>query len=82
VIVASNFGRAQLPGWYYNLRANPEAKVNIYGHTYTCRAREATGIEYIELWERAARYYPGFAAYARRAKRTVPIIVLDINTPT
>lgn len=82
VLVASNFGRDRHPGWYYNLRANPQAQVNIYGHTFTCWAREATGIEYLELWERAVRYYPGFAAYARRAKRTVPIVVLDISMPT
>ncbi|WP_322496441.1 nitroreductase/quinone reductase family protein [Chloroflexus sp.] len=82
VLVASNFGRDRHPGWYYNLRANPQAQVNIYGHTFTCWAREATGIEYLELWERAVRYYPGFAAYARRARRTVPIVVLDISMPT
>lgn len=82
VLVASNFGRDRHPGWYYNLRANPQAQVNIYGHTFTCWAREATGIEYLELWERAVRYYPGFAAYARRAGRTVPIMVLDISMPT
>lgn len=82
VLVASNFGRDRHPGWYYNLRANPQAQVNIYGHTFTCWAREATGIEYLELWERAVRYYPGFAVYARRAGRTVPIMVLDISMPT
>ncbi|WP_322489691.1 nitroreductase family deazaflavin-dependent oxidoreductase [Chloroflexus sp.] len=82
VLVASNFGRDRHPGWYYNLRANPQAQVNIYGHTFTCWAREATGIEYLELWERAVRYYPGFAVYARRAGRTIPIVVLDISMPT
>ncbi|OAN47245.1 hypothetical protein A6A03_00425 [Chloroflexus islandicus] len=82
VLVASNFGRDRHPGWYYNLRANPQAQVNIYGHTFTCWAREATGIEYLELWKRAVRYYPGFAVYARRAGRTVPIMVLDISMPT
>ncbi len=82
VLVASNFGRNRHPGWYYNLRANPQAQVNIYGHTFTCWAREATGVEYLELWERAVRYYPGFAIYARRAGRTVPIMVLDLSMPT
>jgi|GEM_PF-418827 len=82
VLVASNFGRPHHPGWYYNVLANPQVHVNIYGRTFLCRAREAVGIEYLELWERAVRYYPGFAAYARRAGRTVPIIILDLNTPT
>jgi deazaflavin-dependent oxidoreductase (nitroreductase family) len=82
VLVASNFGRPHHPGWYYNVLANPQVHVNIYGHTFSCRAREASGIEYLELWERAVRYYPGFATYARRAGRTVPIVVLDLNTPT
>ncbi len=82
VLVASNFGRAHHPGWYYNILADPQVHVNIHGHTFACRAREASGIEYLELWERAVRYYPGFATYARRAGRTVPIVVLDLNTPT
>lgn len=81
VLIASNFGRRQHPAWYYNLQKNPIAQVNIYGRTFTCRAYEVSGIEYLELWERAVRYYPGFAAYAQRAGRTIPIVVLDLNTP-
>ena len=81
VLVASNFGRDRHPGWYYNLRANPQAQVNMYGHLFECRAREVSGIEYLELWERAVRYYPGFAVYARRAGRTIPIVVLELNMP-
>ncbi|MEF3273564.1 MAG: nitroreductase family deazaflavin-dependent oxidoreductase [Chloroflexus sp.] len=82
VLVASNFGRSRLPGWYYNLRARPQSQVNIYGHTFACRAREVTGIEYLELWERVVRYYPGFAVYAQRSGYATPIIVLDLNIPT
>ncbi len=82
VVVASNFGRDRHPAWYYNLCANPQAEVIIYGRTFDCRAYEASGIEYLELWERAVRYYPGFASYARRAGRQLPIMVLEISMPS
>jgi len=30
-LVATNGARPQLPGWYYNLRANPEAEIRLRG---------------------------------------------------
>ncbi len=33
VLVASNWGQAHYPSWYYNLRANPEATIAIQGES-------------------------------------------------
>jgi F420H(2)-dependent quinone reductase len=77
VLVASNGGSLRHPGWYYNLRANPQATLLIDGRTATYRAREADGAERAELWRRAVAFYPGYAVYQRRAGgRAIPVLVL------
>jgi len=40
-LIASNFGMAHQPGWYYNLKANPECTVLWSGRAGTYSAREA-----------------------------------------
>src|ERR1700747_1928172 len=39
-VIASNFGQHQHPGWYHNLRANPEGSVAVDGQTRRFRAVE------------------------------------------
>jgi deazaflavin-dependent oxidoreductase (nitroreductase family) len=81
VLIASNFGQAHHPGWYYNLCAHPEATLELSGHTATYRAREATTVERAIYWRRAADLYIGFPAYQQHVPgRTIPVIVLTPQT--
>jgi deazaflavin-dependent oxidoreductase (nitroreductase family) len=78
VVVASNWGQRHAPGWYYNLRAHPIATVAVDGVTRRVRAREAIGEERDRLWQQDLEFYPGRAAYERRAaNRRIPVIVLE-----
>jgi len=78
VLIASNFGRSRHPGWYFNLRANPVARLSIRGQSAEYLAREAEGEERAQLWQRAVKMYPGYEAYKRRAgKRVIPVMVLE-----
>ena len=54
VVIASNFGQARHPAWYYNLRAHPEATLELPGRTGRYLAREATPAEWQIYWRRAA----------------------------
>jgi deazaflavin-dependent oxidoreductase (nitroreductase family) len=63
VLVGSNFGQANHPGWVHNLRANPRARVD--GREVL--ADETTGEERDRLLALATEVYPGFPAYVRRA---------------
>lgn len=82
ILIASNWGQAKHPAWYYNVQANP--RVTVEGasgvpveHRYT--AREVTGAEREACWQKAVALYPGYVAYARRAAgRTIPVIVLEV----
>jgi deazaflavin-dependent oxidoreductase (nitroreductase family) len=77
VVIASNFGQTHHPGWYYNLRAHPEATLELLGRSGAYLAREATPAEWQKYWQRAADLYIGFPASQQHARgRTIPIIVL------
>jgi deazaflavin-dependent oxidoreductase (nitroreductase family) len=39
-VIASNYGQEHNPGWYYNLRANPEGEVDVDGERWAFRAVE------------------------------------------
>ncbi len=83
ILIASNWGQAKHPAWYYNLRANPQASVTFSGRRDVpaerlYHARELTGEEREEAWARAVAIYPGYAGYAVRAGgRTIPVILLE-----
>ncbi len=77
VLIASNGGNPRHPGWYYNLRAHPEATVFAHGRTATYIAREATGAERDELWRKAVALFPAYTTYQHRAgDRQIPVLVL------
>ena len=61
LVVASFGGSDKHPGWYYNLRANPSARVTIEGDTWDATARLATPDERKGIWARGVRMYPGLS---------------------
>jgi deazaflavin-dependent oxidoreductase (nitroreductase family) len=78
ILIASKGGHPRHPGWYHNLRAHPEAVVEIRGRREKVVAREADGAERADLWRRAVEFYPGYAAYQTRAgSRRIPVMVLS-----
>jgi deazaflavin-dependent oxidoreductase (nitroreductase family) len=82
VVVASNAGAARPPSWYLNLRADPDAKVQVAERAINVRAQEATGQERVVLWQRltAANHYLERAA--GKAGRDLPLMALVPSTPT
>lgn len=76
-VVGSNGGAPKHPDWILNLRAHPQATVQIGGARVVLQAREATGKERDDLWERAVAAYPRYAAYRRRTGRRIPVVILE-----
>lgn len=60
---------------------HPQARVAAGGREGSYVAREATGTERERYWRRAADFYRGFPAYARRAGRDIPVSVLEPRAP-
>ena len=78
VLIASNFGQDHNPGWYFNLKANPECIVKKNGQVGTYIAREADERENKYYYDMAISYYLGYAAYKQRAEnRKIPVMVLE-----
>ncbi len=78
VMIASNQGHGANPGWLYNLRANPEATIQVGSRKRRVRARESRGAERERLWRKAVDTYPGFELYRTRAAgRHIPVVVLE-----
>jgi deazaflavin-dependent oxidoreductase (nitroreductase family) len=78
ILIASNFGQAHHPGWYFNLKANPECTVKRGGQVGKYIAREADELENERYYDLAVSYYIGYAAYKQRAgDRKVPVMVLE-----
>ena len=75
-IIGSRFGSTRHPGWYHNLRAHPEAVIEIDGERTNYVARDADEDERRAIWTRAVRMYSGYERYSARAGRRIPIMVL------
>ena len=76
-VFATNAGASSHSDRYHNLRANPDASIEVGGETVQVIAREATGAERDEIWERQKIAAPGFARYEQKTDRVFPVIVLD-----
>ncbi len=77
VIVASKGGAAEHPGWYRNLRKQPEVDVQIKGARFRARARDAEGDERGRLWQLMNGIWPHYDEYQARTERVIPVVVLE-----
>ena len=77
VIIASNGGEDRPPAWWLNLRDDPRARVTIGTHTREMTARPASDEERARLWPTIVSTHPGYARYARRTTRPIPVLLLS-----
>jgi F420H(2)-dependent quinone reductase len=77
IVIGSNAGNLNEPGWSHNLKANRDAEVEIRGKRRRVRARVAEGDERAELWRRMNEQYAGFDDYERRTSRNIAVFVLE-----
>jgi len=75
--VASQGGAPTHPFWYYNLRADPLVELQDGPRKQDMAAREVTGDERAQWWERAVAAYPPYAEYQERTARQIPVFVLE-----
>ncbi|GAB2886165.1 nitroreductase family deazaflavin-dependent oxidoreductase [Streptomyces deserti] len=75
--VASLGGAPQHPVWYHNLKADPHVEVQDGPKKQDMTAREVTGAEKAEWWERAVAAYPPYADYQKKTDREIPVFVLE-----
>lgn len=77
IVVASKGGAPENPGWYENLKANPDATIQVKGETVSVRGTVAEGEERARLWSLMTEVWPAYDEYQARTERRIPIVVLS-----
>ena len=75
--VASRGGAPEHPKWYANIRKNPELDLQDADRTWSVRARELSGPEREQWWERCVAAFPPYADYQTKTDRLIPVFVLE-----
>jgi deazaflavin-dependent oxidoreductase (nitroreductase family) len=75
-VIASLGGAPKHPGWYHNLKANPDVEVQLLADKYRARARILPEPERGEVWKRVLAAMPAFADYQKKTSRVIPIVEL------
>ncbi len=76
IVAAANDGGASDPGWYFNLRAEPAARVEVMGRELAVRAEELPPGEAAAWWQRILLRAPSYERYTRATARSFPIMRL------
>lgn len=76
-VFGSKAGAPTNPDWFYNVRANPEAEIELGPDTVPVTARVAPKAERDEIWERQKKNVPQFAEYEKMTTREIPVVVLE-----
>ena len=76
-LVASKGGDPNHPGWYHNIVADPDVRLQDGTLVQDMRAREVGGAERDAWWGRAVDAWPAYADYQRKTERTIPVLVLE-----
>lgn len=76
-VVASQGGAPEHPTWYHNLVADPHVELQDGPAKQDMTAREVTGDEKAQWWERAVAAWPDYAAYQKKTDREIPVFALE-----
>jgi deazaflavin-dependent oxidoreductase (nitroreductase family) len=76
VITAANDGGTSHPGWYFNLRGDPAARVEVRGRTIAVQAQELGADAAADWWQRIVGRDANYERYARATSRRFPILRL------
>jgi deazaflavin-dependent oxidoreductase (nitroreductase family) len=76
LVVASNWGKANHPGWYFNLISQGRALIQVNSVKLNVRASLADGLEYDRLWTYVCGKNPFYSVYQKKVARRIPVVIL------
>ena len=77
LVVASAAGAAKHPAWYVNLARHPDqASIELGGRQVKVEPQSLRGAERAEAWRQVVALAPGYATYATKTDREIPIFRL------
>ncbi|MGO8906381.1 MAG: nitroreductase family deazaflavin-dependent oxidoreductase [Solirubrobacteraceae bacterium] len=77
VVVASKGGAPENPSWFENLKADPDAVIQVRGEEVPVHATTAEGGERSRLWSLMTEVWPAYDEYQARTDREIPVVVLS-----
>jgi deazaflavin-dependent oxidoreductase (nitroreductase family) len=77
IIIGSFAGADVNPAWVHNLRATPQAHVEVGTDAFDVTARELSSAERDELFPKVTAAAPGFAEYQANTSRVIPLFELQ-----
>jgi deazaflavin-dependent oxidoreductase (nitroreductase family) len=77
VLVASKGGYPKNPGWFHNLKANPDTTIQVGSKHIDVHAHVADPNEHKRLWPVVVDVYKGYEDYQRRTEREIPLVILE-----
>ena len=80
-VVASQGGAPTHPVWFHNLKANPHVELQDGPIKRDYLAREVSGDEKANWWQRAVETWPDYAKYQTKTSRQIPVFVLEAIDP-
>ena len=81
VLTGSNGGQDEHPAWILNLRANPQATVQIRRTRIPVVAEQADSLRRSQLWAELIAQAPIYDGYRRQTAREIPMVVLGLSHP-
>ena len=79
LVVASKGGDPKAPGWYHNLKANPNVEINVGPKRFGVTARPVLPADpdYARLWQIVNKNNSNrYEAYQTKTSRPIPVVVL------
>lgn len=76
-IIGSNWAQEKNASWYFNLKGQPQASLEVDGKKIPVLAREVQGEEYARLWQVAVDRHPFYLDYKKNITRHIPIILFE-----
>ncbi len=77
IIVGSFAGAPVNPAWVHNLRANPQAHIEVGTDAFDVTAHELPLAERDELFQKLTAAAPGFGKYQAKTTRVIPLFELE-----
>jgi deazaflavin-dependent oxidoreductase (nitroreductase family) len=77
VVVASKGGAPENPGWYENLVAHPDVKIQVRDKVLPVRARSGTPADKRRVWPIMTAQWPDYDKYQAGTKRDIPVVLLS-----
>jgi deazaflavin-dependent oxidoreductase (nitroreductase family) len=76
IIIGSNAGFDTHPAWFYNLKSQPHATIQVKDKQFVVNAEVAGPDKRLQLWEQLSELAPFYGNYARKTHREIPMVIL------